>query len=54
MAMPTLPVPIMEIFMWRLVGEGGAASWMGAKNAPAMSRPASDVPDSFFGIAIVP
>jgi hypothetical protein len=33
MAMPTLPAPMMEILVWRLVGEGGDEQLMGLKKA---------------------
>lgn len=39
MAMPTLPAPMTEILVWRLVGEGGEVLRMGLKKAWAMSRP---------------
>jgi hypothetical protein len=29
--MPTLPVPITEILVWRLVGDGGDVFWIGLK-----------------------
>jgi len=52
-AIPTLPVPMMEIFIvCRFVGDGGAASWIGAKKDPAMSRPIRELPDGVFGIDI--
>ena len=38
-AMPTLPAPITEILVWRLVGDGGDVFWMGLKNISDRSRP---------------
>ena len=37
--MPTLPTPMTETLVWRLVGEGGAVCWMGLKKAWVRSRP---------------
>ena len=35
-----------EILVWRLVGEGGAACWMGLKKDWAMSRPSGPREDA--------